>query len=134
MSCRACSLKEVSQQQWEFSRRQAKIFERRSPSNFKSNTLTTQKCKKAVIKRQERGTTFFSFFFFLPLRTGLHISTMNSEHTAHGRTGRQGEKKCSSPTIVSILQAWNCIKRLPQLYIHKLPTSKDLLLPYHNLN
>ena len=133
MSCRACSLK-VSQQQWEFSRRQAKIFERRSPSNFKSNTLTTQKCKKAVIKRQERGTTFFSFFFFLPLRTGLHISTMNSEHTAHGRTGRQGEKKCSSPTIVSILQAWNCIKRLPQLYIHKLPTSKDLLLPYHNLN
>ena len=34
-------------------------------SNFKSNTLTTQKCKKAVIKRQERGTTFFpssSFF------------------------------------------------------------------------
>ena len=100
MSCRACSLK-VSQQQWEFSRRQAKIFERRSPSNFKSNTLTTQKCKKAVIKRQERGTTFFSFFFFLPLRTGLHISTMpllNSEHTAWQNTGRQG-KKCSNNSV-----------------------------------
>ena len=73
MSCRACSLK-VSQQQWEFSRRQAKIFERRSPTSNLTHSLL--KVQKSSHKTSRKRHHLFSFFFFLPLRTGLHISTI----------------------------------------------------------